>query len=154
MERQRHGTGSGSARGDAAQYSDPAAQRESGGTAKRIWGGIHHEADTEWQLHPTAKAGGVTIGDGCDDYFGSGGGIKNTVTIVTTVTHPKTHPSSPALNPQIGSRTVDGGGAVREYGNAGVHAAADDVVHRRQRPRLPQEPHSPSESPRYFAAAG
>ena len=84
----------------------------------------------------------------------AGGGIKNTVTIVTTVTHPKTHPSSPALNPQIGSRTVDGGGAVREYGNDGVHAAADDVVHRRQRPRLPQEPHSPSESPRYFAAAG
>ena len=52
-------------------------------------------------------------------------------------------PPSPALNPQIGSRTVDGSGAVREYGNAGVHAAADDVVHRRQRPRLPQEPHSP-----------
>ncbi len=50
---------------------------------------------------------------------------------------------SPALNPQIGSRTVDGSGAVREYGNAGVHAAADDVVHRWQRPRLPQEPHSP-----------
>ena len=85
----------------------------------------------------------MTIGDGCDDYFGSGGGIKNTVTIVTTVTHPKTHPPSPALNPQIGSRTVDGSGAVREYGNAGVHAAADDVVHRQQRPRLPQEPHSP-----------
>ena len=40
-------------------------------------------------------------------------------------------------------QAVDGSGAVREYGNAGVHAAADDVVHRRQRPRLPQEPHSP-----------
>ena len=38
---------------------------------------------------------------------------------------------------------MDGSGAVREYGNAGVHAAADDVVHRRLRPRLPQEPHPP-----------
>ena len=40
-------------------------------------------------------------------------------------------------------QAVDGSGAVREYGNAGVHAAADDVVHRRQRPRLPQETHPP-----------
>lgn len=40
-------------------------------------------------------------------------------------------------------QAVDGSGAVREYGNTGVHAAADDVVHRQQRPRLPQEPHSP-----------
>ena len=70
----------------------------------------------------------MTIGDGCDDYFGSGGGIKNTVTIVTTVTRSKTQPPSPALNPQIGSRTVDGSGAVREYGNAGVHAGGDDAM--------------------------
>ena len=28
----------------------------------------------------------MTIGDGCDDYFDSGGGTENTVTIVTTVT--------------------------------------------------------------------
>jgi hypothetical protein len=34
----------------------------------------------------------VTVGDGCDDSFGSGVGIKNTVTIVTTVTFPKPLP--------------------------------------------------------------
>ena len=38
---------------------------------------------------------GVTIDDGCDDYFGSGGGIKNTVTIVTTVTRSNASPFPP-----------------------------------------------------------
>ena len=44
----------------------------------------------------------------------------------------------------------------RMCGDDGTHAAVDDTVYRRLRPRLPQEPHprSPSESPRHFAAAG
>ena len=108
---------------------------------------------------------GVTIGDGCDDYFGSGGGIKNTVTIVTTVTRPKTHPPVP------GAQSADWGRSAWEKTSSRLWTAAVQygstetlvsmpllmmwyIVGNGQGSRRSRIPRSPSESPRYFAAAG
>ena len=81
----------------------------------------------------------------------AGGGIKNTVTIVTTVTFP-THP------PSLSDGSQTGRWSAREWatpwlwaaavqhgmcGDDGTHAVVDDTVYRRLRLKLPQEPHPP-----------
>ena len=79
------------------------------------------------------------------------------------------YPPSPSKNPQIWrwlrpgesggfSRPVDGGigaNTVAKSPPVTPHFEAVGITCKpKKAARLPQEPHSPSESPRYFAAAG
>ena len=96
------------------------------------------------------------MSDDSDDENGSGGGVKNIVTIVTIVTHPRFRiprlvgngtpfPTFARDNPGVLSPAVF-------HGSDGEHAGVAGETVSCNPGRLPQEPHSPSESPRHLCS--
>ena len=94
------------------------------------------------------------MNDDSDDENGSGGGIKNIVIIVTIVTHPRfriprlVRNGSPFL-----TIAVDNPGALSTavfHGKGVEHTVVAGETVLCNHGRLPQEPHTPSESPRHL----
>ena len=96
------------------------------------------------------------MNDDSDDENGSGGGMKNIVIIVTIVTHPRFRttrlvgngtpfPTIAGDNPGALSPAVFHGKGVEHTVVAGETVLCNHG-------RLPQEPHTPSESPRHLCS--
>jgi len=102
--------------------------------------------------------------NGCDGCNGENDTAKTTVAIVATVAEEvRQHglpprPPSPSKNPQSLRWMWADDYAQRTPANklltTPVFAVCIHTANRKNRQRLPQKPHTPSESPRYFAAAG
>ena len=101
--------------------------------------------------------------DGCDGCDGKSDTAKTTVAIVATVAekgrqHDLPRPPSPSKNPQSLRWMWADDYVQRMPANklltTPVFAVCIHTAKPQNRQRLPQKPHTPSESPRYFAAAG